>query len=53
VVGGVGGAASGVIQAYLGEPSAITTALGIAAPSIITVWLFVMGILLVRTGRPG
>jgi hypothetical protein len=53
VVGGVGGAVSGVIQAYLGEPSAITTALGIAAPSIITVWLFVMGILLVRKGRPG
>jgi Domain of unknown function (DUF4386) len=53
VVGGVGGAVSGVIQAYLGEPSAITTALGIAAPSIITVWLFVMGILLVRKGRQG
>jgi hypothetical protein len=54
VAGGVGGAASGVIQAYIGEPSTITTALGIAAPTIITLWLLVMGILLLRreTGAP-
>jgi Domain of unknown function (DUF4386) len=51
VVGGAGGAASGVIQAYIGEPSAITTALGIAAPTIITLWLLIMGILLVRRGQ--
>ena len=51
VVGGAGGAASGVIQTYIGEPSAITTALGIAAPTIITLWLLIMGILLVRRGQ--
>lgn len=37
---------TGVIQAYIGEPSAITTALGVAAPTTITLWLLVMGILL-------
>jgi hypothetical protein len=46
--GGAGGALSGVIQAYMGEPIAITTALGIAAPTVITLWLLVMGILLLR-----
>jgi hypothetical protein len=51
VAGGAGGAVSGVIQAYIGEPSAITTALGVAAPTTITLWLLVMGILLLR-GRP-
>jgi hypothetical protein len=50
VAGGVGGAVSGVVQAYIGEPSAITTALGIAAPTIITLWLVAMGILLLRRG---
>jgi hypothetical protein len=51
VTGGVGGALSGVVQAYIGEPSTITTALGIAAPSVITLWLLTMGIILVRKGR--
>jgi hypothetical protein len=43
VAGGVGGALSGVVQAHIGEPSTITTALGIAAPTIITLWLPTMG----------
>jgi hypothetical protein len=47
-VGGAGGALSGIIQAYMGEPIGITEALGIAAPTIITLWLLVMGILLLR-----
>jgi hypothetical protein len=51
VVGGTGGAISGVVQAYIGEPSGLTNALGIAAPTIITLWLLVMGILLMRRGR--
>jgi hypothetical protein len=51
VAGGVGGGVSGVIQAYIGEPSALTTALGIAAPTTITLWLLIMGILLVRASR--
>jgi hypothetical protein len=50
VVGGTGGAISGVVQAYIGEPSGLTNALGIAAPTIITLWLLVMGILLMRRG---
>jgi hypothetical protein len=50
VAGGAGGAVSGVIQAYLGEPSPVTEALGIAAPTVITLWLVVLGILLVRLG---
>jgi len=49
-IGGAGGAVSGVIQAYVGEPSALTKALGIAAPTIITLWLLVMGIMLMRRG---
>jgi hypothetical protein len=53
VVGGAGGAASGVVQAYIGEPSAFTKTLGIAAPSIITVWLIAMGVMLVREERTG
>jgi hypothetical protein len=53
-VGGAGGAISGVIQSYIGKPVGITTALGIAAPTMITLWLFSMGILLFRKGRgPG
>jgi hypothetical protein len=48
---GLGGAVSGVIQAYMGEPIPATRALGIAAPTIITLWLLVMGILLLRQRR--
>jgi hypothetical protein len=44
------GAVSGVVQAYLGEPSGLTKALGITAPTIITLWLLIMGILLLRRG---
>ncbi len=46
--GGVGGAVSGLIQAYLGEPTPITDALGIASPTVITLWLLLMGVLLIR-----
>jgi len=49
-VAAAGGAVSGVIQAYMGEPVGITQALGIAAPTVITLWLLVMGILLIRKG---
>lgn len=50
VTGGAGGAVSGVVQAYVGEPSGLTEALGIAAPTVITLWLLVMGILFLRRG---
>jgi hypothetical protein len=53
VVAGLGGMVSGVIQAYIGEPTPVSTAVGIAAPTIITLWLLVMGILLLRkAARP-
>jgi hypothetical protein len=48
IVGAVGGVISGAIQAWVGEPVGVTKALGIAAPTVITLWLFTMGILLVR-----
>jgi Domain of unknown function (DUF4386) len=48
VIGGAGGAVSGVIQASIGEPTSATTALGIVAPSLITLWLLVMGILMIQ-----
>ncbi len=48
VIAGVGGSVSGVIQAWIGEPTAVTTAIGIAAPTVITLWLLVMGLLLIR-----
>ncbi len=51
VVAGAGGAISGGIQASVGKPTGITEALGIAAPTIITLWLLVMGILLLRRQR--
>jgi hypothetical protein len=51
VLGGVGSAVSGVIQAYMGEPTRITETLGIASPTIITLWLVVIGILLLRSGE--
>jgi hypothetical protein len=50
VVAGLGGAAAGVIQAYMGMPTPFSTAMGIGAPTIITLWLLVMGILLGRNG---
>jgi Domain of unknown function (DUF4386) len=51
VIGGVGSAISGGIQAYMGEPTRITEALGIASPTIITLWLLIIGILLLRSAR--
>jgi len=51
VIGGVGSAISGGIQAYMGEPPRITEALGIASPTIITLWLLIIGILLLRSAR--
>jgi Domain of unknown function (DUF4386) len=47
-IAGLGGSVSGIIQASIGEPTNVTTALGIAAPTVITLWLLVMGLLLLR-----
>jgi hypothetical protein len=51
VIGGVGSAISGGIQAYMGELTRISEALGIASPTIITLWLLIIGILLLRSAR--
>lgn len=48
---GVGGSVSGVVQANLGEPTWLTETLGIAAPTVITLWLLVVGVLLIRKSR--
>ena len=53
VAGGVGSAISGVIQAYLGEPTGITQTLGIVGPSLITLWLLIIGVFLLRGRWPG
>jgi hypothetical protein len=51
VAGGGCRAISGGVQASMGEPIGITRTLGIAAPTIITLWLLAMGILLLRRAR--
>ncbi len=47
---GVGGTVSGIIQASVGEPTAFSSAVGIVA-TVITLWLLLMGVLLVRNDR--
>src|SRR5262249_53363949 len=47
-VAGVGGSLSGLNQACMGEPTPISVALGIGAPTIITFWVIVVGILPLR-----
>jgi hypothetical protein len=42
---------AGVIQAYAGEPTGASRVLTIIGPSVITLWLLIMGILVVRFGR--
>jgi hypothetical protein len=46
---GLAGAVSGILQASIGESSPVTLVLGIASPTIYTLWLLGMGIVLVRT----
>jgi hypothetical protein len=45
---GLGGTLAGILQASIGETSGITMALGIASPTVYTLWLLGMGIVLVR-----
>jgi Domain of unknown function (DUF4386) len=53
VAAGVGGLAAGSIQANVGQSTPVTAAMGIIAPTVITLWLVVMGTLLLRsTARP-
>jgi hypothetical protein len=42
---------AGLIQAYVGEPTGASRVLTIVGPSVITLWLLVMGVLLLRLER--
>lgn len=42
---------AGLIQAYVGEPTGASRVLTIIGPSVITLWLLVMGVLLLRFER--
>jgi hypothetical protein len=53
LVAGVGSIGAGLIQAFTGEPTDASRVLTIFGPTVITLWLLVMGILLVRRGRDG
>jgi hypothetical protein len=48
---GVGSIAAGLIQAYVGEPTGASRVLTILGPTVITVWMLVIGILLIRKVR--
>lgn len=45
---GVWSIGAGLIQAYVGEPTGATRILTIIGPTVITLWLLVIGVLLVR-----
>jgi len=51
LVAGVTSIGAGLIQAYVGEPTGASRILTIFGPTVITLWLLVIGILLVRMGR--
>lgn len=51
LVAGVGSIGAGLIQAFTGEPTAASRTLTIFGPTVITLWLLVIGILLVRMQR--
>jgi hypothetical protein len=47
-IAGVGSIGAGLIQAFTGEPTMTSLILTIIGPTVISLWLLVMGILLVR-----
>ena len=56
VVAGVASVAAGLVQAFTGEPTEASQGLTIFGPTVITLWLLVVGVLLLRadsTGRGG
>jgi hypothetical protein len=52
-VAGVTSIGAGLIQAYVGEPTGASRILTIFGPTVITLWLLVIGILLIRKAREG
>ena len=51
VVAGVASIGAGLIQALVGEPTMASRVLTIFGPTIITLWLLVMGVLVLRRSR--
>lgn len=51
VIAGLGSIGAGLIQALVGQPTLASQVLTIIGPTVITLWLFVMGILLARRAR--
>src|SRR5829696_3587288 len=50
-VAGLGSLAAGLVQAFTGEPTVASLVLTIIGPTIISLWVLVMGILILRTSR--
>jgi hypothetical protein len=53
LVAGVASVGAGLIQALVGEPTTASRVLTIFGPTVITLWLLVMGILLLQKARVG
>jgi hypothetical protein len=51
VAAGLGSVGAGLIQALVGEPTNASRILTIIGPTVITLWLLIMGVLLVRKAR--
>jgi Mn2+/Fe2+ NRAMP family transporter len=51
VLAGILSIVAGSIQAYVGEPTGASRVLTIIGPTVITLWLLSMGILLLRQAR--
>jgi hypothetical protein len=48
VLAGISSVGAGLIQAYTGEPTDASRVLTIFGPTILTLWLLVMGVVLVK-----
>ena len=51
VVAGIASVGAGLIQAFVGEPTTASRVLTIIGPTVITLWLLAIGVLLVRKSR--
>ncbi len=51
VLAGLGSIGAGLIQALTGQPTDASRILTIIGPTVITLWLLVIGVLLARKGR--
>ena len=51
LVAGVASIGAGLLQAFTGEPTEASRGLTIFGPTVITIWLMVVGFVLVRMGR--